>query len=151
MEISLYIAVAGIAIGLTGSLLALWQKTRIDKLTKMSGKDLENELDTITKRIKDNSLKVEALEKLVNKYLKRAEGATQKVALERYDAYADVGGSQSFVLAMLDAKNTGVLINVMHTRDSTRVYGKDVSDGKVSATLSAEEEKTLDTLIKQVA
>lgn len=147
MEISLIIAVAGVVIGLTGIGLAIWQKLRIDKLTKLSGKDLESEFAKVVEDVAQNGQKVEELQRLVTEFTQRAESATQKVALERYDAYEDVGGAQSFVLVMLDAKNTGVLVNVIHGRTSTRVYGKKVVEGKVDATLSEEEEKALNSLV----
>jgi len=147
MDFTLYIAVAGVAIGVVGCVFAFTQKRRIDQVLNLGGKDLEKELSILKQKIEKNDKSAETLQREVSEYLNRAKGATQKVVLERYDAYEDVGGAQSFVLVMLDANNTGVLINVIHGRTSTRVYGKKVEAGKVEATLAEEETRALNSLL----
>lgn len=149
MEISLYIAVAAGILGIAGCVFAYTQKRRIDKVFKLGGKDLEKELTILKEKISKNNTTAESLRRDVSEYFQRAEGAIQKTAFERYDAYEDVGGAQSFVLILLDAKDNGVLINAIHGRTGTRVYGKNVSQGKVETTLSEEERKALNSLINK--
>lgn len=68
----------------------------------------------------------------------------QKVGLLRFNPFRDTGGDQSFILALVDAHNTGVIISGLHTRTGTRWYAKHVIHGKGEEyALSSEEEKAL--------
>ncbi len=64
-------------------------------------------------------------------------------AVVRYDAFSDMGGEQSFSLALLDANGTGVVLSAINGRSDTRVYGKPVRNGVSDATLSPEEEQAI--------
>lgn len=68
----------------------------------------------------------------------------QKVGLLRFNPFKDTGGDQSFILALLDANSTGVIISSLHTRSGTRWYAKNVVKGKgVDYELSSEETQAL--------
>lgn len=68
----------------------------------------------------------------------------QKVGLLRFNPFKDTGGDQSFILALLDAKDTGVVVSSLHTRTGTRWYAKKVAKGHgVEYVLSDDEKKTL--------
>lgn len=68
----------------------------------------------------------------------------QKVGLLRFNPFKDTGGDQSFILALVDAHNTGVIISSLHTRTGTRWYAKHVINGKgAEYELSKEEEEAL--------
>lgn len=70
-------------------------------------------------------------------------GHIQKISLLRYNPYGDTGGDQSFSLVLLDGKSTGVILTSLHTRAGTRVYAKQVEDGRSELHLSKEEESAL--------
>ena len=61
----------------------------------------------------------------------------------RYDAYRDMGGSQSWSIALLDGNRTGAVISCLHARDHARVYLKELSEGVPGQRLSPEEERAL--------
>ncbi|HKC05190.1 MAG TPA: DUF4446 family protein [Patescibacteria group bacterium] len=67
----------------------------------------------------------------------------QKVGLVRFNPFKELGGDHSFSLAFLDARESGIIITSLHTRDRTRVYMKDVKKGKSNFELSIEEKKAL--------
>ena len=68
----------------------------------------------------------------------------QKVGLLRFNPFDDTGGDQSFILAMLDAQNSGIVISSLHTRTGTRWYAKKVLKGKgTEHELSDDERKTI--------
>ncbi|KKU09072.1 MAG: hypothetical protein UX13_C0050G0007 [Candidatus Woesebacteria bacterium GW2011_GWB1_45_5] len=67
----------------------------------------------------------------------------QKVGLARFNPFKELGGDHSFSLAILDSRDSGVVITSLHTRDRTRVYMKDIKKGKGDSELSAEEKKAL--------
>lgn len=57
----------------------------------------------------------------------------------RYDAYSDIGGAQSWSMAILNAERTGAVISSLHARDHARVYLKEVVGGASAQRLSPEE------------
>lgn len=67
----------------------------------------------------------------------------QKVTLVRFNPFKELGGDHSFSLAILDAKDSGVVITSLHARDRTRIYMKTINKGKSENELSGEEKRTL--------
>lgn len=78
-----------------------------------------------------------------NKLLEMLPPCLQKTGLVRFNAFSDIGGDQSFALALLDGKNKGVIISSLYGRNEARVYAKPVEGGSSSYPLSEEEQKAL--------
>lgn len=75
-----------------------------------------------------------------------AEGlrsALRKVAVVRYDAFAESGGRQSFSVALLDDEGNGVVLTGIHSRSDLRVYAKPVVGGDSPLTLTGEEREAI--------
>lgn len=89
----------------------------------------------------------EILEKVILKcdtLEKESKLHIQKIGLLRFNPFKDTGGDQSFILALVDAQNTGVVISSLHTRTGTRWYAKQVVKGQgTEHELSSEEEKAV--------
>ncbi len=64
--------------------------------------------------------------------------------LERYDAYKDDGGRQSWSLAILDAHGDGSIITSLAGREGTRMFVKRVRGGVGEPALSPEEQRAVD-------
>jgi len=62
-------------------------------------------------------------------YTLAAKG-THKVGLVRFNPFGDVGGNQSFALALLDREKTGIVLSSLYGRDGTRLYAKPVQGGE---------------------
>lgn len=75
--------------------------------------------------------------------MRDAGAAITHIGLLRFDAFADAGGGQSFALALLDDQGDGVVLTSLHSRQTTRVYIKDIRRGVADAPLSGEEEQAL--------
>lgn len=73
----------------------------------------------------------------------------QKLGLVRFNPFKEIGGDQSFSLAILNGEDSGIIITGLHTRDRTRVYMKEVSGGKSGYDLSDEEKKALSAAYKK--
>ncbi len=69
--------------------------------------------------------------------------SVQRTGCVRFDAFDDVGGRQSFSLALLDAEGTGFLLSGVHGRDGCRVYAKPLTEGASAVPLSDEEREAL--------
>jgi hypothetical protein len=67
----------------------------------------------------------------------------QRVGLIRYDALSTLGGHLSFSVALLDAKQDGLVLSVLNDRDGARAYAKPVSGGRSTFTLSEEEQRAI--------
>lgn len=72
-----------------------------------------------------------------------ARHMVQRVGIVRFNPFEDTGGNQSFVLALLDAADNGILITSLHARAGTRVYLRTVVGGRCDVPLSAEETEAL--------
>ncbi|MGC9398595.1 MAG: DUF4446 family protein [Anaerolineae bacterium] len=60
----------------------------------------------------------------------------------RYNAFPNVGGEQSFSVALVDGCGNGVVITGLHGRDM-RVYAKPLIQWRASHSLSSEEQEAL--------
>ncbi|MCK5084283.1 MAG: DUF4446 family protein [Candidatus Pacebacteria bacterium] len=106
-------------------------------------KDLE---EIIYKQIKKTN-EVDAENKKLNEDNERikenASKCIQKVGVVRFNPFGDVGGNQSFAIALLDKYLNGVIILSLYSRDDVKVYSKQVIEGKSEYTLSKEEEEAI--------
>jgi len=92
-------------------------------------KDLEQKLDDIFLKIKD-------LKDI-------SEKTIQKTGVVRFNPFNDIGGNQSFVIALLDDKNNGFVISSLFVKEGNRVYAKAIRDGKSDHLLSEEEKEAI--------
>lgn len=113
----------------------------------MKGKDgqsleklFKRKFDLIEKLAVELQLNAENVEKLQNMSL-------NKYGIVKYDAFQDMGGKLSFVLAMLDTNNTGFLLNAIHSRENCFLYIKEIVNGESYIRLSEEEMEALKTAI----
>ena len=70
-------------------------------------------------------------------------GTVQKVGMVKYDAFDEIGGKLSFALALLNRKNTGILLNTIHTADGCYIYVKDIIKGEGVLLLSDDEKEAV--------
>lgn len=114
------------------------------KLTKGVGVgDIKKVLEKILVRGEENTKNIKEIYKRINDIEDKDKKHIQKIGLVRFNPFSELGGDHSFSLAILDDKDTGFVITGLHTRDRTRVYIKDVKNGKSSLELSTEENKAL--------
>jgi transcription antitermination factor NusA-like protein len=122
--------------------------SRVKKRTRSffassEAKDLE---EIIYKQIKKtNEVDVE-IKKLIEdngKIRGNMAKCVQKVGVVRFNPFGDVGGNQSFAIALLDKYLSGVIILSLYSRDDVKVYSKQIIEGKSEYTLSKEEEEAI--------
>lgn len=112
----------------------------------MSGKGGKNLEDTLIERLNQIDTLIEANkenENSIKEILKNMQLTYQKMGLIKYDAFHEMGGKLSFSLAMLDKRDSGFIINAMHTREGCYTYIKEIVDGNSIIVLSEEEQKAL--------
>ena len=72
----------------------------------------------------------------------------QKIGVVRFNPFNDVGGNQSFAIALLDNKNNGFVISSLFIKEGNRVYAKSVINGKSDYVLSGEEKDAINRAVK---
>lgn len=92
-------------------------------------KDLESTLLEYVRHIKKIDNDLTELANFSDKVYTLAGRSVHKVGLVRFNPFKDVGGNQSFALALLDRDKTGVVISSLYTREGTRIYAKPVAQG----------------------
>lgn len=92
---------------------------------------------------------VQGLAKISRATADLAEASISRVGLIRFNPFQEMGGDQSFSLALLDEKNNGVVVTGIHANDGSRTYAKPVEAGVSSYQLSREEEKAIAKAMKK--
>lgn len=81
---------------------------------------------------------------IVEDMQKNMQYCCQKVGIVRYNPFEEMGGNLCFAVAILDAENTGIVINGIHSRTGTFTYAKPVELGVSTYILSKEEQEAID-------
>jgi len=68
----------------------------------------------------------------------------KKVGIIRFSPFKEVGGDQSFSIAILDGNNDGVVISSLYTREENRIYGKPIKGCSSEYLLSDEEKQAIE-------
>jgi hypothetical protein len=155
MDVSVWIAVAAGAPGLVALIAAivLWlayrrlrasQQVLLPDGTSAGLVDRQATLQRAMTRLEEG---LDDLQSLVERQGEVTE-ASLRTALRfqgmvRYDAYRDMGGSQSWSIALLDGTQTGAVVTSLHARDHARVYLKELVQGMPGQRLSPEEEQAV--------
>jgi len=106
------------------------------------GKDLEKILLDQLEETRELDREIQELFEISNRLRELGMKSIHKTAVMRFNPFKEVGGNQSFCVALLDGKNSGVVITSLHTREGTRVYSKPVVAGLETNFPLTEEEKT---------
>jgi hypothetical protein len=115
------------------------------KLVKgANNKSLKAILDVLLKNVEESKKDISHLESRCDTIEKDGLLHIQKIGLLRFNPFKDTGGDQSFILALLDGKDTGVVISGLYSRSGTRWYAKKVIEGEgTDHDLSDEEKKAI--------
>ncbi|MBO4697014.1 MAG: DUF4446 family protein [Lachnospiraceae bacterium] len=121
-----------------------------DFMRGSSGKSLEErilnrfkQIDTLGERIDDTIDRVKLLEDAKDTSFK-------KIAIHRYDAFAEMGGKLSYSLCLLNDDNDGFIMTSMHNREGCYTYVKEVIKGNTFVILSEEERQVLDEAMSSI-
>lgn len=126
------------------SAILFWIFFRFRDLSKRVKRgNLVKLLDKVLEQEAKNTRDLAQLKKELNIIDEEITLHVQRVGLVRFNPFDEIGGEHSFSLALLDGKDTGVILTSLHTRERTRVYIKRIHRGKSKYALSAEEKKAL--------
>lgn len=121
------------------------RKTRKKLSVFFSGKeakDLERVLLEQLNETKALDQEIQELFEISNRLRELSMKSLHKTSVIRFNPFKEVGGNQSFCVALLDGKHSGIVISSLHTREGTRVYAKPVVNGHAENFPFTEEEKS---------
>jgi hypothetical protein len=72
------------------------------------------------------------------------DGCLSRAGIVRFDAYHDLGGHQSSSIALMDAKDNGVVITTVVSREFARIYVKNIRNNQPDIPLAPEEIEAVD-------
>ena len=121
-------------------LLLIWNivlQVGVSRLKKknneiFAGKNAHNLEEVIleqAKSLKTLDKDIQELFNISNHINNLAFRGIHKVGIIRFNPFKDVGGNQSFAIALLNGKDCGIVISSLYTREGTRIYSKDVKNG----------------------
>ena len=73
----------------------------------------------------------------------RLARSVRRVGLVKYDAFDDVGGKQSFALALMDDEGNGTVLTSLIGRNECRVFAKRLERGRADVSTTAEEDAAI--------
>lgn len=107
-------------------------------------KNLEEILLNQAKTLKTLDKDIQELYSISNQINNLSFRGLHKTGLVRFNPFKEVGGDQSFAIALLNGKNSGIVISSLYTREGTRIYAKAVVSGKSEKySLTEEEEQAI--------
>ena len=119
------------------------QKRYQELLNGDTGKSLEASIADNVAKLNELIAKNEQLDCDYKDMRSLFESSVQKVAVQRFCAFKDMGGDLSYAVAMLDYHNTGVVFSSIFGRQESCTYVKPIIEGKSEYPLSDEEKKVL--------
>jgi hypothetical protein len=147
-----YLALSALIIGFFIIILFSWiiflhreiRKMKQRSLDFFSGNEVKNIEDIIidhSKLLKTLDKDIQELYNISNQINILAHKSLYKFAMLRFNPFKEVGGDQSFSLAMLNGRNNGIVLSSLYTRDGTRIYAKAITNGISEKHPLTEEEK----------
>jgi len=145
-----------IAVTLLALLNIVWQldlQTRMKRLEeryrRLSGASVEETgpqvgLGTLLAQIGSVRDRVEKLEALASQTQATLRHTIRGVGMVRFRALPDVGGDQSFSLALVDGEGNGLVLSALYLREGTRFYGKPLTAWNSPYPLTDEEKQALE-------
>lgn len=79
------------------------------------------------------------------------ETAIKRVGVVRFDAFEDVGGRQSFAVALLNDRGDGVVISAINGRNEGRSYAKFIKQGRSEFNLTVEEKQAISEALTEAS
>ena len=147
-----YIALSALVLSTLSLILMLWLNRRLSRLAVGKHGSLEETLTLLTRNTKE----LQSFRSDLEKYLKSAEsrlrGSVQGIGVVRFNAFEGKGGgNQSFAIALLDEKLSGVVLSTLYARDRVGVYAKPILEARSTFELSAEEGQAIEKAKESLA
>ncbi len=118
-------------------------EARYQKILRLAEESDQATVAQLLTRLDDQEKRLHIAEGNISYMTKVLPHTIQGCGIVRYRAYNDMGGDQSFSLALVDEHGTGAMLSGLHGHGDVRVYAKPLVQWRSSYSLSAEEQDAL--------
>ncbi|MCZ8524085.1 MULTISPECIES: DUF4446 family protein [Paenibacillus] len=140
---------AAVMIVLLVALIALWVK--LNKLRKrythmmgsMGDLDMEQIVIQLQEHWHGQAARSQVIEQELKSVQHRMTQMKSNVGVYRFNAFAENGSDLSFAIAILDDRQSGVVLSGIHNRDQTYLYAKPLENGVSKYVLTPEEKEAI--------
>ncbi len=95
------------------------------------------------RKLQDHGDRLDTLEAQIQTLQRALPHTLRGHGLVRYNAFNDIGGDQSFSIALTDENGAGIIISGLQGREDLHLYAKPLQAWRSTYTLSAEEQRAL--------
>ena len=118
---------------------------RLQKLFKGSKADsLEELMNNIVKEVSSLKEKAELHEDFLRTLSDRISKQGHGVKIMRFNPFKDVGGNQSFAVAIVNQEGDGVVLSSLYSRERMSVFAKPITNGASDIELTTEEKNVVE-------
>lgn len=111
--------------------IVLKLRSHYQRLTKRTGiHSIDGVLDSILRETEKAENKTNTLERKVQELQVASTHMYRKIGIVQFHALGKTEGEKSFVIALLNNLNTGIVLDFMYIPDGIRVYVKKIKEGK---------------------
>ncbi len=108
-----------------------------------SAGNLEEVLHEHIAEVRQVTNQIQELDERSKRMEKTLRHSMQWLGIVRFNPFRDMGGDQSFAIALVDGHGNGVVLSSLHARDGTRVYAKPLRHWESAYTLTDEEKEAI--------
>ena len=108
-------------------------------LFKKENKEQPVTSQALRKQVQVLEEKLEGTLKEVHELREEVRESITKIGITRFNPFKEIGGDQSFSIALLNDHNDGVVVTSYYGREMNRVYAKQVAKGASESSLAKEE------------
>lgn len=121
-----------------------------EQIEAIEGRDWEKVVADYLEEIRITTERAKELAHRSEEVERKVERTIQRVGVVRFNAFPDVGGDQSFAIALLDNQGDGVVISSLQGRTGNRVYAKPLKRWDSTYALSDEEKQAIAKAYRRV-
>ena len=135
-----YLSVAAFVLVVAALFFIITINRRLERLALGRTGSLEESIQILSRNMKETRAFRADLEVYLKNVEARLKTTVRGVGVIRFNPFKDLaGGNQSFAIALLDEKHSGVVFSALYARDRVSVYAKPIESGKSTFTLTEEE------------
>lgn len=97
----------------------------------------------VMKRIRALEENLKETQEELHHLQKESKKSLTKIGITRFNPFNEIGGDQSFSIALLDQWNDGVVVTSYYGRELNRIYAKEIKKGTSEYQMSAEEKDAI--------
>jgi hypothetical protein len=147
-----WVAAGAFVLAVIALLLLLGLRRRLARLALGRTGSIEESVNILLRDSKEMKKFRSELEQYLKLAESRLRGSIRGVGLVRFNAYGgSTGGNQSFAVALLDERRSGVVFSTLYARDRVGVYAKPIEAGASTFELTQEEREALEKAKQSMA